>query len=352
MNRVVDLADLSPDNATAIGGAKIGRLVEMGAAGSAVPLGFVLGVDAYRDHFRASGLDAQIDAVLDEMPSDPTDADIDAAAERICALVRRIPIDPALEEAIADHYARLCSARSDPELRVAVRSSATGEDGQQSSFAGMFDTYLGVSGAAAVVAAVRDCWASLFCGRALRYRYQRGISHQDMPMAVGVLELIKAKASGVAFSLHPVSGKADRIVIEGSWGWGEAVVQGLVTPDRAEVGKTDLRVLRYSVATKQVISDFDLEMGRVVEKAMPDDLREARVLDEEELTAIADAVRRIEKQYGHPVDVEWVVEQDRRPLDPVHIVQSRPVTVQSEAEQSAGWDSAAFATKFAFQGGR
>ena len=101
---------------------------------------------------------------------------------------------------------------------------------------------------------MRRCWASLFTARALAYRLRKGISHHDMPIAVGVIELIHARASGVAFSVHPVTGKADRVVIETSWGWGEAIVQGLVDPDHVEVGKSDGRVLRYDVAHKAVVS--------------------------------------------------------------------------------------------------
>ena len=114
--------------------------------------------------------------------------------------------------------------------------------------------------------------------------------HRDMPMAVGVIELIHARASGVAFSAHPVTGKTDRIVIETSWGWGEAVVQGLVTPDHVEIGKADRRVLRYQVAAKNVVSNFDYAVGRVVETAMPARLVDRRVLDDEQIAAVVDAV--------------------------------------------------------------
>ena len=103
----------------------------------------------------------------------------------------------------------------------------------------------------------------------MAYRLRAGTQHRDMPMAVGVIELIHARASGVAFSAHPVTGKTDRVVIETSWGWGEAVVQGLVTPDHAEVGKADGRVLKYQVADKTVVSAFDYAVGRVVETEMP-----------------------------------------------------------------------------------
>lgn len=128
--------------------------------------------------------------------------------------------------------------------------------------------------------------------------------------------------------------------------------RGWSPPDRAEVGKSDLRPLRYTTATKKVISDYDPVLRRVAEREMPAELQDARVLDDEELSAIADTVRRIERHYGHAVDVEWVVAEGRAPGDPVHVVQSRPVTVGGAAAAPASWNSASFALKYAFQGSR
>jgi pyruvate,water dikinase len=155
----------------------------------------------------------------------------------------------------------------------------------------------------------------------------------------------------VAFSAHPVTGKTDRIVIETSWGWGEAVVQGLVTPDHVEVGKADGRVLRYQVATKTVVSNFDYAVGRVIETAMPARLVDRRVLDEEQIAAVVDAVLAVERHYGYPVDVEWVLDRHRREGEPVCIVQARPVTVIAPAADAAPteWNPAAMAAKYVFR---
>jgi pyruvate, water dikinase len=200
-----------------------------------------------------------------------------------------------------------------------------------------------------VLAAVRQCWASLFSTRAVAYRLRAGTHHHDMPMAVGVIELIHARASGVAFSAHPVTGKTDRIVIETSWGWGEAVVQGLVTPDHIEIGKEDGRVLSHRVASKKVVSAFDYETGRVIETAMPARLVDRQVLDDEQIAAVAGAVLAVERHYGYPVDVEWVLDRHRRPGEPVCVVQARPVTVTAPAGPvSTEWNPAAMAAKYAF----
>src|SRR5689334_10340404 len=251
-----------------------------------------------------------------------------------------------LAAAIGDAYEELCSRCFEINVPAAVRSSAIGEDSSTASFAGIFDSYLGVSGPDRVLDAVRSCWASLFSTRAVAYRLRNGLHYAEMPMAVGVIELIHARASGVAFSAHPVTGKTDRVVIETNWGWGEAVVQGLVTPDHIEVGKADGRVLKYQVADKTVVSAFDYAVGRVIETEMPARLVSRRVLDEEQITAITDAVLAVERHYGYPVDVEWVLDRHRREGEPVCVVQARTVTAPPTAPTE--WNPAAMAAKYVF----
>jgi phosphoenolpyruvate synthase/pyruvate phosphate dikinase len=148
-----------------------------------------------------------------------------------------------------------------------------------------------------------------------------------------------------------VTGKTDRIVIETSWGWGEAVVQGLVTPDHIEVGKADRRVLSHQVAAKKVVSAFDYAAGQVVEIDMPARLVDRQVLDDEQIAAVVDAVLAVERHYGYPVDVEWVLDRHRRAGDPVCVVQARPVTAGSPVTESppAQWNPAAMAAKYVFK---
>ncbi len=349
---VLWIDEAAPDTAIAVAGSKMGRLADLMQAGVTVPAGFAVTVDAYRTHCAESGLDDEVDRVLAPLGDDPEPTEVGAAATRIQQAFEQRELSAALSAEITEAYERLCLQCMDINVPTAVRSSATGEDSGDASFAGIFDTYLGVSGPEQVIAAVRSCWGSLFTARALSYRLRRGISHRAMPIAVGVIELIHARASGVAFSVHPVTGKSDRIVIESNWGWGEAVVQGLVTPDHVEVGKSDSRILRHDVSRKTVVSAFNYAEGRVVERAMPDALVERQVLDEEQAVAIAEAVRSIEQHYGYPVDVEWVLDRHRRPGEPICIVQSRPVTVAAEPESppAAGWDPVAMATKYAFHG--
>ncbi len=342
--------DGDPATAVAAAGSKMGRLSELHRAGVSVPDGFAVTVDAYRRHCAESGLDPRIDEVIGALGTDATAAEVERASAAIRAMVEATPISAGLEAEIVDAYEELCLRCTDVNVPTAVRSSATGEDAADASFAGIFDTYLGVSGAPRVLDAVRQCWGSLFTGRALAYRLRKGISHHAMPIAVGVIELIHARASGVAFSVHPVTGKADRVVIETSWGWGEAIVQGLVDPDHIEVGKADGRLLKYDVAHKKVVSAFDFADGRVTEIDMPATLADRRVLDDEQIAAITAGVLSIEAHYGYPVDVEWVISRHRRAGDPICIVQSRPVTVTADAPAPVAYDPVALAQKYVFSG--
>jgi pyruvate, water dikinase len=307
---------IPPEQAVGICGAKMGRLAELVPVGVTLPQGFTVTVDAYRRHCAQAGLDQAIDATFAGLGPQSSPGEIEAAAQIARDTMTSRELDAGLAGLIGDAYQEL-SARC-------------------------FDVN--------VPTAVRRCWASLFSTRAVSYRLRAGIGHRDMPMAVGVIELIHARASGVAFSAHPVTGKTDRIVIETSWGWGEAVVQGLVTPDHIEVGKADGRILSHQVAAKKVVSAFDYAAGQVVEIDMPARLVDRQVLDEEQIAAVVDAVLAVERHYGYPVDVEWVLDRHRRPGDPVCVVQARPVTVVNPvADQApAEWNPVAMAAKYAF----
>jgi pyruvate,water dikinase len=348
-NAIAWVDDIASDQAIGACGAKMGRLAELYQAGVNLPKGFTVTVEAFWRHWEQAGLAEFADAALDGLGPGAEPARIEAAAAAIRAEVGRRAMSADLAALIGGAYEELCSRCFEINVPAAVRSSAIGEDSGTASFAGIFDSYLGMSGPERVLDAVRDCWASLFNARAVSYRLRAGLHYTDMPMAVGVIELIHARASGVAFSVHPVTGKTDRVVIETNWGWGEAVVQGLVTPDHVEIGKADGRILKYQVADKTVVSAFDYAAGRVVETGMPARLVSQRVLDDEQITAITDAVLAVERHYGYPVDVEWVLDRHRREGEPICIVQARPVTVTTAQSTPTEWDPAAMAAKYIFR---
>src|SRR5690349_6342076 len=340
--------DIAPDQAIGICGAKMGRLAELFRAGVNLPKGFTVTVGAFRRHWEQARLAEIADAALGGLGAGAEHAEIEAGAAAVRTVVGAGEMRGERAALSGGAYEELCSRCFEINVPAAVRSSAIGEDSGTASFAGIFDSYLGVSGPDRVLDAVRACWASLFSTRAVAYRLRAGLHYADMPMAVGVIELIHARASGVAFSAHPVTGKTDRVVIETSWGWGEAVVQGLVTPDHIEVGKADGRILKYQVADKAVVSAFDYAAGRVVETEMPARLVSQQVLDVEQITAITDAVLAVERHYGYPVDVEWVLDRHRREGEPVCVVQARPVTVATAQAAPTEWNPAAMAAKYVF----
>ena len=183
---------------------------------------------------------------MESAPNIDNLVELEVASLRVRELIEQAPMERAFEGALRDAYDELCFRHGDVSLAVAVRSSAAGEDAATASFAGQYESYLGVIGADAVLTAVRRAWSSLFVARALTYRARQKQHFRETPMGVGVLRLVHARCAGVAFSAHPVSGKRDRFVIEASWGWGDSVVQGTVEPDSVEVDRNDGRVLFLS----------------------------------------------------------------------------------------------------------
>ena len=271
-------------------------------AGVQVPQGFAVTVDAYRRHCAESGLDARIDEVIGGLGDRPGATSRWRRRRRGSGSCSRPPRCPTrLTAAITEAYEELCLRCVDVNVPTAVRSSATGEDAADASFAGIFDTYLGVSGTPRVLDAVRRCWGSLFTGRALAYRLRKGISHHDMPIAVGVIELIHARASGVAFSVHPVTGKADRVVIETSLGLGRGDRAGPGRPRphrggqvrRAGAAATTSRTRRWSRRSTSPTAGSPRSTCR---PSWPT----ASVLDDEQIAAVTDAVTAIERALRLP----------------------------------------------------
>ncbi len=192
---------------------------------------------------------------------------------------------------------------------MAVRSSATAEDLPDLSFAGQQETYLNVRGEAEVLAAVKRCWASLWTERAVSYRLQHAVPSQTVRLAVVVQRMVPADAAGVMFTVDPVSGASDRVVINAAWGLGEAVVAGRVNPDTVVVGKLSGEVLAAEVNEKSLRTV--VAPTGTHEVPVPERQRRQAVLSPAEAAELAALGVRIEAEYGYPVDVEWARE-DRR----------------------------------------
>lgn len=305
-------------------GGKCSSLGEMTQAGVAVPPGFAVTTDAYAAMLDHHGLRDEIDRALDGV--DPENLDqVDRAAQAVRIRIRSHHLPEDVEAAIRAAYAAL-----GVDIPVAVRSSATAEDLPDASFAGQQDTYLWVIGADDVVAKVRDCWASLFATRAVAYRQRQGIPHEGVMMSVGVQKMVNARAAGVAMSLDPNTGDRTRVVIDASWGLGEMVVSGIVTPDHYSVEKVMEEIIDRTVSDKHVEMVGDPGAGEAVERDVPEERRREPCLSDAEIIAITKLAKRLEKQNKCPQDVEWAIDADLPEGENLLALQSRPETVWSQ----------------------
>jgi pyruvate,water dikinase len=341
------LDELTDDDCATVG-PKIARLGGLRDVGIDVPDGFAVTTDAFRSFLANNSLEDVIDRELAAATDIDNLAVPEAISGRIRKLVEETPLESSFEAALRDAYDELCFRHADVALPVAVRSSAAGEDAASASFAGQYESYLGVIGGDAVVGAVRKAWSSLFVARALTYRLRQKQHYRDTPMGVGVLRLIQSRCAGVAFSAHPVSKKRDRFVIEGAWGWGESVVQGTVEPDYIEVDRADGRIIAYRTGNKRVASVFDRVAGGVAERPLPPRFQRAQCLTEDMVRALWTSIVQIEQRFGRPIDIEWVIEPSWRPGVAVSIVQVRPISTLDEATEAAPpkWDALGYAAKY------
>lgn len=317
---VRSFAELSRADVPFAGG-KGANLGELTRAGLPVPPGFVVGAPAYASFCDESGLRARIAAELDALDVDDTAA-LAAASERVRDFVLSTPVPDALAAAIVAAYGELGDG-----VAVAVRSSATAEDTESASFAGMNETFLNVCGERDVLGAVRRCWASLFGARTVFYRAKRGFDQAGMDIAVVVQRQVLSTRAGVMFTIDPAGGRADRIVIEGAHGLGESVVSGQVSPDRYVVDKGARAILSREVKRKELAIE-PCEGGGTETRALAGEEAMRPVLDDAEVLALADLAVRIERHYGAPQDTEWAFDA----AGAVWMLQSRPVTAAGAHE--------------------
>jgi pyruvate, water dikinase len=300
-------------------------------AGLPVPPGFAVTADAYRRAFVESGTDTVLTALLDDLDPDDSPALIQVA-QQARATVVEAGLPAWLDEQIAAAYATLSERTGRADVPVAVRSSATCEDQPDASFAGEHDTYLWVRSADQVKAHLVRCWASLYTERAIAYRRHMSYAEDGAAMSVGVQQMVMPRASGVAFTLNPVNGDRSQVAIDASWGLGEAVVSGCVTPDNYLVDKVIGQITSRVISSKTV--EHVLVGDRVEEVAVDDDRRDVPCLSDAEIHAVAHLARRSERHYGSPQDVEWAIDPLLPEGENVVLLQSRPETVWSRRKTS------------------
>jgi rifampicin phosphotransferase len=309
MALLVDLSNIGATMINEVGGKAL-NLGIMSSGGLPVPGGFCVTTDAY-----CLVVADRLDDLMGKL-AETTDADaVAAAAEEARRRVLAIEPPDELRSAIADHYRALGS-----DEPVAVRSSATAEDLAYASFAGQQDTYLNVIGVAALVDAVRRCWASLWTDRAVSYRNANGIDHRSVALAVVVQRMIDAAAAGVMFTANPVTGNRNETVIDASPGLGEAVVSGAVNPDHFVVN-----ALKHSIVTRR-LGDKRMMItsapgGGTVRHELADRSSEA-CLEDQQLRRLVDLGQRVQQLYGSPQDTEWALDSAGQ----LWLTQARPIT--------------------------
>jgi pyruvate,water dikinase len=294
-------------------GPKALSLVRLSQLGLRVSPGFCITATVFREHLGQNKLHTRVKSAANELAK----ADHPAKEGILSALRQDIveaPLSEAIRHEIEEHYRKLAAEY------VAIRSSGTAEDLPGHSFAGQYDTYLGISNPADCIEAVKKCWASLWTLRAYEYREKNGFDHLSINMAVIVQSLIAADTSGVMFTVDPVKDSRSSVVIEACFGLGESLVSGKVTPDRFMVSKTRLKLLSSTISEKKIERIINRN-GLVEEKNVPEERASVCCLDKKHAIKLAKFARKIEAEFGSPQDIEWAIHKNK-----IFLLQSRPIT--------------------------
>jgi pyruvate, water dikinase len=336
MRAVIPFRELRMTDVELVGGknASLGEMIsQLDAKGIRVPDGFATTADAFRHFIASSGLTEKISARLKALNVDDVKALAVAGAE-IRNWVETATLPPELESAVRQSYATMESAGP---IQVAVRSSATAEDLPDASFAGQQETFLNISGADNVLAAMKIVFASLYNDRAIAYRVHKNFAHDVVALSVGVQRMVRSDlgAAGVMFSMDTESGFDQVVFVTASYGLGETVVQGAVNPDEFYAFKPNIQagkpaILRKNLGSKAIKMVFNdaTSAGRSVKTVdVPPAQRNAFSISDAEVEELARYAITIEKHYGRPMDIEWGRDGNDGKL---YILQARPETVKSQ----------------------
>jgi rifampicin phosphotransferase len=295
-------------------GRKAFNIAEMSTAGFAVPRAFCITTAAYRRQVKNTPIERQLDTLTGDRA-----LTVEHLSESLHALFLSVPLLSEVEGGIRAAYRSLGR-----DAQVAVRSSATAEDLPNASFAGQQESFLGVQGEHGLLDAVRRCWASLWTARAIHYRRRQHIPDSSVAMAVVVQEMIWPDAAGVMFTANPVTGSNQEVTITATYGLGDVVVSGLVTPDTYVVATRTMAITRMNIGTKQNKVVQQEKGTRLVPVVAADQNRPC--LSDAMVLEVARVGLAVERHFGRPQDIEWAVADDR-----VHLLQTRPVTTLDHA---------------------
>jgi pyruvate,water dikinase len=315
---MVILPFLSKEATLAHAGGKGANLSELVRAGFPVPPGFIVATSAYRTFVEANRLLPRILALAGSLSPEDLAAFEEASAE-ICGLFERGTLPEEITRDLRTAYHTLAPSRE----AVAVRSSATAEDLPGLAFAGQHDTYLNITGDEPLLEAVKRCWGSLWTVRALAYRARNHIPPGEVALAVIVQKMIASAVSGVAFTANPITGRRDEIVIDASYGLGEAVVSGLVDPDRYIVDPKGWRIIERKLGKKELAIVPGMAGGTT---PVPGGAGVTQALPDPQIIALAQMARRVATRFGVPQDIEWAWAGQEPADEPLYLLQARPIT--------------------------
>ncbi|HUV71946.1 MAG TPA: phosphoenolpyruvate synthase [Clostridia bacterium] len=317
-------SEIDKDDVALVGG-KGANLGEMTQAGIPVPPGFIVSSSAYFHFIKENNLLDKIKEYLKATDKNRPETYAEAS-EKVKKLILSSPIPKEISQEVIKAYLKLGGLLKHP--LVAVRSSATAEDLPEASFAGQQSTFLNIKGEANLMKAVRECWASLFEPRAIFYREEKGFNHFKVGLAIPVQEMVQSVASGVIFTIDPVSGEKNRIVIDGIYGLGELIVQGMVTPDHFVIDKKNFKIL-HKIISRQTIQLIK-KKGETKNYLVPKSKQEKQKISDKEAVTLAKLADKLHQHYFFPQDIEFAVDSKRK----LFIVQTRPVTTLQEAKES------------------
>jgi pyruvate,water dikinase len=333
MQNVIWFKDLSIKNVPEVGGknASLGEMYNALIKKQVnIPNGFAVTSSAYEKFLKENNLPEKMRATLKGLNTHNI-SNLQARGKKIREMILKAKIPADIERDIIKAYRELSQEFGVKKTDVAVRSSATAEDLPSASFAGQQETYLNISGEKAVLEAVRKCFASLFTDRAISYRTDKGFDHMKTYLSVGVQKMVRSDkaSSGVMFTIDPETGFAGTVIINGSWGLGDLIVQGEVIPDEYKVFKPTLKtghkpIIARTLGTKEKTMVYSL--GKSVTRIIrtPDKNRKAFTLSDDEVLTLAKWGALIEEHYKKPMDLEWAKDGVSGEL---FIVQARPETV-------------------------
>lgn len=320
MSSFIKIFDRLNKNDTHLAGGKGASLGEMTQAGIPVPPGFVILSNAFEQFIDSTGLSTEINAALNSVNQTEIHT-VEHASEKIKGLILQKDIPGELAKDVLSHFKKLNSAF------VAVRSSATAEDSASAAWAGQLDSFLNTT-EENLLDNVKKCWASLFTPRAIFYRFEKKLHNTKISVAVVVQKMIESEVSGIVFSVHPVTEDYNQLIIEASYGLGEAIVSGQVTPDSYVVEKNEKNIIEKTVQEKTRGLFRSAKGGNEWINIATAQI-EKQALTDKQILELSKLITKIENHYGFPVDIEWSLFDDK-----FYIVQSRPITTLSKTDRN------------------